>query len=411
MARFHYEATDADGNATSGEMEAADANQVFAQLDEMGVKVTSIAPIHPEDEAAGQEEATAPAGAPDLTRARLSEADVNRLAQQLKELTEADLPLAPGLKAFAEELPPGKLRRVLQKMVRRLENGDELEAVLADSGVPDGLLALLRAGVRTGNPSHALGQYLMHARQFVEIKRRTALVLGYPLILLAMAMFVCVFFLVMVVPEFKTIFEDFGVELPAVTMLLIQISDLVEDGGWLFLLIVGGGLVAFGAAFRFGFGPGMRTRLVGRLPLLGRMVRYTAMARFSHLLALLIEEQVPLPEAIVLAGSGSGDSQLREASDRLARRVAAGDALASCATEFPCFPATFVQAVRWEKHAEAIPQLLRALADMFQAQTRDRATAIAAVCEPIIILLTAGLLGFMVLGLFLPLITLLTNLS
>jgi type IV pilus assembly protein PilC len=113
----------------------------------------------------------------------------------------------------------------------------------------------------------------------------------------------------------------------------------------------------------------------------------------------------------VLAGSGTSDPQLREASDRLARRVAAGDPLAAGASEFSCFPATFVQAMRWEKHAEAIPQLLRALADMFQAQTKDRATAIAAVCEPVIIVLTAGLLGFMVVGLFLPLITLISNLS
>ena len=85
--------------------------------------------------------------------------------------------------------------------------------------------------------------------------------------------------------------------------------------------------------------------------------------------------------------------------------------MSSSASEFPCFPSTFVQAIRWEKHAEAIPQLLRALADMFQSQTRDRATAIAAVCEPIIIGLTAGLLGFMVLGLFLPLVSLISNLS
>ena len=99
------------------------------------------------------------------------------------------------------------------------------------------------------------------------------------------------------------------------------------------------------------------------------------------------------------------------ASDRLARRVAAGDSLATCASEFSCFPSTFVRAVRWDKHTDAIPQLLRALADMFEAQTKDRATAVAAVCEPIIIVLTAGLLGFLVLGLFLPLISLITNLS
>jgi type II secretory pathway component PulF len=411
MARFHYQATDADGTPTSGEMEAADANQLLSQLDGMGLRVTSIAPIHAETPGPSDGQSSAQSRAASPGRARLSQADVNRLAQQLKQLSEAELPLAPGLKAFAEELPPGRLRRVLAKMVRRLEKGEELEAVLAGNGVPDALLALLRAGVRTGATSHALSQYLMHARQFMEVKRRMGLVLGYPLIVLAMSVFLFVFFLVLVVPEFKTIFRDFGIQLPAVTVLLLRVSDLVEQGGRWILLALGGGLLGIWSVYHFGLGERWKSRVIGRLPLLGRMVRYTAMARFAHLLALLMEEQVPLPEAIVLAGSGSGDPQLREASDRLARRVAAGDPLASCASEYSCFPSTFVQAVRWERHGEAIPELLRALADMFQAQTRDRATAIAAVCEPVIIGLTAGLLGFMAFGLFLPLVSLISSLS
>ena len=102
---------------------------------------------------------------------------------------------------------------------------------------------------------------------------------------------------------------------------------------------------------------------------------------------------------------------LRDASVKLADEISSGGALAGSASEQSCLPSTFVQALRWEKHGAAIPELLRSMAEMFQQQTRDRAASVAAVCGPVIIVLTGGLLGFLVLGLVLPLVSLVSSLS
>jgi type II secretory pathway component PulF len=410
MARFHYQATDADGNPTAGDMEATDAKELIARLEADGLRVQSIhaafserdsvarGPGPPRQEGAGPREP-------------LSVDDVDQLARQLEHLTQADLPLAGGLKAFADELPRGRLRRLLHRMVGQLERGENLERVLASGAVPDDLLALLRAGVRTGNPSLALSQYVSQARQLVEIRRRVTLAMGYPLILLTASAAIFVLFLALIVPTFREIFGDFGVELPAVTGLLLAASRLVTEYSWWLLIIAVGAVLFIAVGQRWGIGRGVGQSVAGRLPFVGQIRRYAAMARFSHLLAVLIEQEVPLPESIALAGSGSADPQLREAAEALGQRVAAGDALAASASELSCIPRSFVQAIRWEKHTDAIPQLLRALAEMYEAQTRDRATMLAAVCEPVIIALTAGMLGFMVLGLLAPMVSLISNLS
>lgn len=410
MTRFHYQATDADGNPASGQLEAADVKSMVARLEAMGLRAESIRPIDPDRGAADLSDA---ASQPPLGRGseRLGRDDLHQLARQLSDLTQAQLPLAPGLKAFAAELPKGRLRRSLRAMVQQLERGDDLETVLASRNVPDDLLALLRAGVRTGNPGQALAQYVMHARQLVEIQRQVALGLGYPLVLLTLAVLLFVGFVALIVPEFKTIFNDFAIALPAVTESLLALSDVVTGLGWRIVVIAACLVIGLWLALRSAAGRGISRQLTRGLPLLGRMFRDAGMARFSHLLAVLMQEGIPLPEAIVLAGSGSGEPQLREASGHLARRVAAGETLARSASDLACFPASFVQAIRWEKHTDAIPELLRALAEMFEAQARDRAAVIAAVCEPLIICLTAGLLGYLVLGLMLPLVSLISNLS
>ena len=252
---------------------------------------------------------------------------------------------------------------------------------------------------------------MVHTRQFTEIKRRAVLALGYPLILLALAALLFVLIMVFFVPVFRAIFDDFQVQLPVVTTLVLAISGVVTRYGWWMLLTAVILLAAGWLAGQYAPVAALRRRVLQRLPLVGRVFQYAAMARFSHLLALLVEEQVPLPEAVILAGSGSDDRQLREAAGRLAQRVAAGDTLAASAADVAYFPASFVQAVRWDQQPDAIPQMLRALAEMFEGQTRDRTAIVAAMCEPVIIVLSGGLVGFLVLGLLLPLLSLITNLS
>lgn len=154
MARFRYQATDAQGNPVSGDMEAADAYQLRAYLQAAGLRLQSAEPWEPAARMPGEAETEGKEARAAWWREDLSSDERHQLAQQLADLTRAELPLASGLEAFAQELPRGRLRRVLQQLVSDLQRGDDLERVLASRHVPTDLLALLRGlAHRQGGPS------------------------------------------------------------------------------------------------------------------------------------------------------------------------------------------------------------------------------------------------------------------
>ena len=190
----------------------------------------------------------------------------------------------------------------------------------------------------------------------------------------------------------------------------IKTGLLGAVGGAILLAVIASGFAIWGLT-RWGLGASGRRRFVYHIPLIGPALRWAALARFSDLLALLIENQVPLPEALKLAGDGSHDAQIREASHKIAQRTEAGEPLRQAAREFGRFPASFLHTLSWEDHETALPDSLHAAADMFESRARVQSRLIGTVCEPFVVVLTWLVVGFTVIALFMPLIRLLNDLS
>ena len=341
----------------------------------------------------------------------LSASDFERLTGHIGEITRAELPLAPALAALAEELPPDRFRRGLRQIIDRLETGMPLEQVLSAPRAPAVLPAIIRVGVRTGRTGEVLGQYLASARQMAELRRRGALVMGYPLILLTVVTMIFIGFLALIVPGFKRIFDDFGTDLPGITWLLIKLSNLITFyGQWVLLGIVL--LIAVPwVMFRWGFDAPSRRRLLHRVPVIGPLVRYGGLARFARLLALLVRHEVPLPEALTLAGDAAGDAEIADASRYLSDIARQGGALAHNTHVFTRFPASLMQALSWREYRDALPESLLAVAEMFEGRSSVQMSLITAITGPIVVIFVAVTGLFLVLGLFTPMIRLLNNFS
>ena len=172
--------------------------------------------------------------------------------------------------------------------------------------VPFDLRSLVRVGVRSGHTGEVLSQYVRHTQHMHDIRRRMALAWGYPLVLILSSAAILFFFLWFLVPRFTKIFEDFGTELPGMT----QFADLDVENAPRALGFDPAQLGRFDILvrllWRHGLSPAERRRFLWCLPLVGNMIRAAAMARFSRLVGLLIENEVPLPEALRLAGEGAG---------------------------------------------------------------------------------------------------------
>jgi type II secretory pathway component PulF len=402
MPTYTYIAIDGRGIRVSGAIEASDPDEAVSRLTEQGLRIESVQRTAATDSDAGGED--------DRGRG-LAPGEAREISGHIAGIISAGLPLEAGLAAVAEEFPRGRLRRSLQNVIRELESGRDLESVLAAGRTPAYLSALVRAGRRTGRTGEILESFVANAAIVSDLRQTLWMALAYPLVLLLVIVPLALFLQLWIVPAFAAIFDGFEIRLPLMTEALIGLSQFISEYGWKALACVAGAILALYLILRLALGPvGMR-RTIGALPVIGPLLRWLAMARFSPLLSLLIESRVPLDEALILAGEAVGDAEIGADCRQLAAQVQAGESLESAALRTGRFPSSFVRALSWEGRRDGFPEVLQSMADMYAGRARALVLVLAAVLPPLAVLLVAVMVGFVVIALFMPLVELLNKLS
>lgn len=332
-----------------------------------------------------------------------------QLTGQIAGLARAGLPLSAGLHALASDLPAGRQRRALLEITGQLEAGQDLATILRERHAPPELAALVEAGVRIGRLDLVLQEYALCVLRAHEIPRAFGMMLAYPLVLLVWAALAMLFLGVVVLPRFVEMYREFAFELPIMTVYVIKWFEFVRDY-WQFLgtagvlLAAGGWFALRWEAVRW------KARLIARrLPLLGPLLRWMAMSRFSRYLALLVSNDVPLPAALELAGAATGDIVVRTRCRQLAASVVAGTPLFEAARALRLFPESFLQVWKLEPEQGDFADALRAISDAGLIKSRMQTMAILCFLEPAIITAIGIGAWLVVVALFLPLLRLLTN--
>lgn len=344
---------------------------------------------------------------------KLSDAEAAALARQISGITRAGLPLPGGLRAMALELPLGSLRAVLLELAGQLELGMTLDAALARLGprLPPHLAGLVRAGMQSRRLDEILAQYVRSYSLAAQLQRNTVTSLIYPAVLLMVFLSVFSFLIMGIVPKFKKIFMDFGVELPHVTLSLLYFSDAMIEF-WPSLLLACVVLVPAGwLACRLFLSPPGRWRLLYRTPLVGPIWHWTGLAQFARLLAMLVDCELGLPVALRLAGNGVRDAEVTDAAHEMAREIEAGQSLTESQTRRSRFPGGLAQSLQWGESSHSLAESLRTAAEMLEGQAMIHSEFVLRVAPPMTMILVVVLLGFVVTGLFMPLIKLITGLS
>lgn len=343
---------------------------------------------------------------------RLSNDDVVRLSEQIAELTAAGLPLASGLRATAEELPGRRLRSTLFAIADALDRGASIDEAVAEQGgrLPDHLRGLILIGARGGNLSQVLGRFVAFVSVGVDLRRRLWLSLVTPAVSLIAAAAVLTFVSTNLVGSFDRIFRDFGVSLPPITVALLNVSRLfaISWSRFFEVVIVGMGLLIFA---RFFLNAATRRSLLSGIPVLGTVWKNSSLAEFCHLLGMLLECKVPLSEALRLAGSGVLDASVRRTGESMSKDVEQGLTLSQSISRQPYFPKGFSRVLKWAEGPQSLPESLHMLGEMHEARARTQASFAGTVIGVVTVLSILAGVAFMVVGLFLPLITLISKLS
>ncbi len=265
-----------------------------------------------------------------------------------------------------------------------------------------------------GARSHRLGDVLSQFSGYVsiggELKRRLWLTLAYPFLSVSIAVVIFTFVCMILVPQFESIFRDFGVPLPPATIAILEVSHVMGTvGPTLGLIAVG--LIVFSMVSHLFLRPGTLRAMVAGLPIIGGVWRWTSLAEFCHLLSLLLESRLPLPEALRLTGEGVQDANVENACLRMAESVESGQSLALAMAERRQFPAGLPRLIHWGTRQGSLPEVLLMAAAMFESRAAAQASMAGTTLGVLSVVLVLWGLLTVVLGLMLPLVTLISRLS
>ncbi|HYZ34422.1 MAG TPA: type II secretion system F family protein [Crenalkalicoccus sp.] len=382
MARFRYRAVGPAGEALTGVAEAADRGAVLDQL-----RAAGLLPVEAEEGDAPprpwwKREIRLSLGSP-------SGAGLAYAVQELGVLLDAGLTLDRSLAILAGQGEHKALRPVLEAVLDRVRGGTPLSTAMRDhpKAFPPVAVALAEAGEASGQLQAALarlGDMLLRAEQLKD-QIRSALI--YPALLVVAAAGSVLLLLTVVIPQFESFFEGSRIALPLATRLVMGASRTVrEDGLLLILLLLGAGFL-LRKALR---GAGRRRRLDGlalRLPLLGPLLARIETARFARTLGTLIENGVPLPTGLAIAGRTFGNSAMAEAVETVAQSLKEGEGLAGPLEATGLMPPIAITFLRTGEETARLGEMLTRLADALDREIQKTSQRLLALLVPVITIL------------------------
>ena len=395
MANYAFKALDLSGASTNGEMDAGDKQAVAAQLRSKGLIVVDI-------------EELVPKSAGDLlARWKKVKADDLVIAtRQLSTMVNSGMSLLRSLYIIEEQTEEDKLREIFVAVRKDVEAGLALSDALKKH--PDVFNDLYVAMVQAGETGGILDSTLIRVAEQLEkdaaLRRQIKAAMIYPSLIGGFAFVVLFALVAFLVPVFEKIFNDFGGELPAITKFTVVLSHLFTRRFY----VLFGGIFLIVWAFRkwknSERGRMQWDRLKLKFPMkIGDIVQKVALARFSRTFSGLIAAGVPMLEAIDITGKTSGNKVIEKAMYEVRESVKKGGSLTAPMTEVPeAFPVMVTQMIGVGEETGALETMMSKIADFYEEQVEAAVKALTSILEPIMILIVGGIVGFIVIAMYLP---------
>jgi len=335
------------------------------------------------------------------TGKRLTQEEARQLAERLASLTDNSLPLASCLREMAGEAPNRRLHTTLNDLAENLARGKTHPEQLATSlrHLPRGLHGMLLATLEQGNAGIMLGRYLEQRTAYRELARMLWLSLAYPVFLVLVTILLALLISVFIVNQFADLYDDFGLMLPVATQLVVWWSRHIAPTALQGLPILIMGVFALRLVL-----PAARwTRLVNSIPFFGTLRKWLGISQWLRLLSLLIENEVPLPDALGFASRGVNDASISRSSRGFGEGVRLGRSLSQLVAADPYFPSTLIPLLRWGEQTNDLPDALNTTSDYFEQRFRARHALMRSLLPPVIFIAIAMVaIGFVVVTLIMP---------
>ncbi len=395
MATYAFKALDLSGAPTKGEMEAGDKQAVAAQLRSKGLIVVDI-------------EEQVPANAGDLlARFKRVKADELVIAtRQLSTMVDSGMSLLRALYVIEEQTENDKLRDIWVEVRKDVEAGLALSDALAKH--PDIFNDLYVAMVQAGETGGILDDTLVRVAEQLEkdaaLRRQIKAAMIYPALIGGFAFVVLFALVAFLVPVFEKIFKDFGGDLPAITKFTVWLSHMATERFYVLFGAMFGVSWAFRTWKKTERGRMQWDRFKLKFPMkIGDIVQKVALARFSRTFSGLIAAGVPMLEAIDITGKTSGNKVIEKAMFEVRESVKKGGSLTAPMMDVPeAFPVMVTQMIGVGEETGALETMMTKVAEFYEEQVAAAVKALTSILEPIMIVVVGGIVGFIVIAMYLP---------
>ena len=433
MATFQFIAKNGAGQEQRGTIEAGDRAGAIAAIRAQGLMPTALGEVKggsapapakgakkpvkappaakPKKKSLGQIEIKLPA----FLRGRVKPKDLTTFTRQLATLVNAGLPLMRCIEVLKKQKMAPAMADCLDGISENIAGGGTFsDALTAYPKIFDNLYVnMVKAGEAGGVLEVVLNRLAEFAEKAQKIKNKVKGAMIYPSVVLFAAIGITAFLLVTVIPKFQQVFNDIlgGAELPAVTEFVMGISDFVQHNG----LQILAGVVAIVVVYKiFGktpFGAYQLDRLRISMPIIGTLVRRTAISQFSRTLGTLLASGVPILQALVIVRDTTGNRVVRRAIQTVHDAVKEGESMTDPLASSKVFPPMVVSMVQVGEETGALPDMLTRIANTYDDEVDNAVAGMTAAIEPALIIFLAVVVGTIVIAMFLPMIKIISSVS
>ena len=384
---FEWEGKDRNGKPVRGETRASGENQIQASLRRQGIFPTKI------------KKRSMRSGK------KIKPKDMAIFTRQLATMMKAGVPLLQAFDIVGRGNPNASVTKLLNDIRTDVETGTALSVAFRKFPMYfDNLYCnLVEAGEQAGILEQLLDRLALYMEKTEAIKSKIKSALMYPISVIVVAFVVVAVIMIFVIPAFKQVFSSFGADLPAPTLIVIAISEFFVKFWWLIFGSIGFGLYFFFQAWKRNRKMQIfMDRLMLRLPIFGTLIDKSATARWTRTLATMFAAGVPLVEALDSVGGAAGNAVYEIATRKIQQEVSTGTSLTMAMSNAHIFPSMVLQMSAIGEESGSLDHMLGKAAEFYEAEVDDMVAGLSSLMEPIIIVILGGLIGGIVISMYLP---------
>ena len=391
-AVFTYKAVDGAGVPSKGQLRGASREAVTEELRAQGLKVMELA----------EKKSVLQA---DLSLGRIKAAELTVMTRQLATMITSGMTLLRAFYVLEDQIENQKLKATVGAVREDIEAGLAFSDALAKHPKVFSPLyvAMIRAGETGGVLEASLDRIADQLEKDDALRRQVKGAMAYPTVVLTFAFCVLIGLIAFIVPVFVKVFEDFGGELPMITKLTVSMSNLVTGQWYILLAVLIAGPIAFKKWRKSDAGRPVWDRMRLKVPFkIGVTVQKIALARWSRTFAALYSAGVPIMSAIEITGQTAGNSVVEKAMTDVIESVKSGGSIAEPLKDAPIFPSMVAQMIAVGEETGNLDAMLSKVADFYEDEVEAAVKALTSILEPVMIILVGGIVGFIVIAMYMP---------